>query len=87
MGAINFPAIAAWPMKPGTRRILNIHRNVRGVLKEIHLILSNYNVGKQVLDTRDGLGYFIADVATEQVSAEIVGQLAGLASTVRMRIL
>ena len=68
--------------------MVNIHRNVRGVLKEIHYILSGYNVEKQVLDTKDGVGYFIADIATmDGVSAEIVEQLAGLASTIRMRIL
>ena len=74
-------------MRPGMRRILNIHRNMRGVLREIHRILSNYNVGKQVLDTKGEVGYFIADVGTDQVSADIVAELAGLASTIRMRVL
>ena len=32
-GAINFPSIPTWPLKPNHRRILNMHRNVRGVLK------------------------------------------------------
>lgn len=64
-----------------------MHRNVRGVLKEIDNILSAYNVGKQVLDTKDGYGYLIADIATENVTTEIVSELALLANTVRTRIL
>ncbi|KAJ3415695.1 hypothetical protein HDV05_004373 [Chytridiales sp. JEL 0842] len=87
VGASNFPSVAAWPLKPGSRRILNMHRNVRGVLQEVDYILSAYNVGKQVLDTKDGLGYLVADIATENVTTEIVSQLALLAHTVRTRIL
>ncbi|KAJ3124362.1 hypothetical protein HK098_001186 [Nowakowskiella sp. JEL0407] len=87
IGAVNFPNIAAWPQRPNTRRIVNMHRNVRGVLKEIDYILSAYNVGKQVLDTKDGIGYLIAEVGTENVTAEIVTQLALLANTIRTRIL
>ncbi|KAL2916419.1 D-3-phosphoglycerate dehydrogenase 2 [Polyrhizophydium stewartii] len=85
-GAVNFPSVAAWPLKPGMRRILCMHRNVRGVLREIDYILSAYNVGKQVLDTKDVLGYLVADVATDQVTTEIVSQLAMLANTIRTRI-
>ncbi|KAJ3060373.1 hypothetical protein HK102_009510, partial [Quaeritorhiza haematococci] len=87
VGAVNFPSIATWPLKPNTRRIVNMHRSVRGVLQEIDYILSAYNVGKQVLDTKEGLGYLIADVATEKVTTEIVSQLALLANTIRTRIL
>ncbi|KAJ3035600.1 hypothetical protein HDV00_003626 [Rhizophlyctis rosea] len=89
-GAVDFPSIAAWPLKAGNRRILNLHRNVRGVLKEIDNILAPYNVQKQVLDTTAGpmgIGYIIADVSTENVATEIVSQLAMLANTIRTRIL
>lgn len=87
IGAVNFPSVAAWPLKPNTRRIICMHHNVRGVLREIDNILSAYNVGKQILDTKDTLGYLIADVATDQVTAEIVSQLAMLANTIRTRII
>ncbi|KAJ3117442.1 hypothetical protein HK100_000821 [Physocladia obscura] len=87
VGTANFPSISAWPLKTGTRRIINVHRNVRGVLQEIDYILSAYNVGKQILETKDCLGYIIVDITTEEVTAEIVSQLALLAHTVRTRIL
>ncbi|RKO91553.1 hypothetical protein BDK51DRAFT_17722, partial [Blyttiomyces helicus] len=85
-GAVNFPSIAPGPLKPGFRRLLNIHKNVRGVLQEIDYILSAYNVGKQVLDTKDGIGYLIADVSTEHLATEIVTDLAQLANSIRTRI-
>jgi D-3-phosphoglycerate dehydrogenase len=86
-GAVNFPNIAGWPLKQDNRRIICMHRNVRGVLKEIDHILSAYNVGKQVLDTKDDVGYLVADVATSQVTTEIVAQLAILANCIRTRII
>ncbi|KAJ3314691.1 hypothetical protein HDV04_005697 [Boothiomyces sp. JEL0838] len=85
-GSVNFPSISASEVKPGHCRILSMHRNVRGVLREIDHILSAYNVGKQVLDTKDKVGYLIADVSTEKVSTEIVSQMAMLANTIRTRI-
>lgn len=33
VGAENYPSISAWPVRPGSRRIINVHKNVRGVLK------------------------------------------------------
>ncbi|KAH9269135.1 hypothetical protein BASA83_008886 [Batrachochytrium salamandrivorans] len=86
IGSVNFPSVAAWPLNSGNRRIICMHRNVRGVLREIDQILSAYNVRKQVLDTKDSFGYLIADVMTEQLSTEIVSQLSMLASTIRTRI-
>lgn len=87
VGAVNFPSVAAWPLKPNSRRIVNMHRNIRGVLREIDCILSAYNVGKQVFDTKDEIGYLIADVNTTELTTEIVSQLALLANTIRTRIL
>jgi len=87
VGAVNFPSIKAWPLKPGFRRIINIHRNIRGVLKEIDNILSGYNVGKQVLDTNNQIGYLLADVSTDEVTSEIVSEMAMLSNTIRTRIL
>jgi D-3-phosphoglycerate dehydrogenase len=86
-GSINFPSVAAWPLKSGNCRIVSMHRNQRGVLREIDHILSEYNVGKQVLDTKDNVGYLIADVDAASVSTEIVSQMAMLAATIRTRII
>ncbi|KAJ1569163.1 hypothetical protein HK405_009038 [Cladochytrium tenue] len=88
IGASNFPSIASsWPLSENTRRICNVHRNVRGVLREIDLVVGNYNVGKQVLDTKDGIGYLVVDVQTDEVATEVVSQLAVLSHSIRTRIL
>jgi len=65
VGSVNFPSINGWPVRPGCRRIANVHQNVRGVLREIDAVLSAYNVGKQVLETSAKVGYLIADIETE----------------------
>ena len=44
-------------------------------------------MGKQVLDTNEGLGYLIADVATDTVSTDMVSELALLSNTIRTRII
>ena len=49
--------------------------------------MSGFNVGKQVLETSDDLGYLIADIEIEGITTEIVSQLALLSNTVRTRIL
>lgn len=64
VGAVNFPSINAWHIKPNCRRITNVHQNVRGVLREIDSILAAYNVGRQVLETSQKIGYLVVDVET-----------------------
>jgi D-3-phosphoglycerate dehydrogenase len=83
---VNFPSIPSWNRAPGTCRILCVHHNIRGVLREIDDILSAYNVGKQLLETKDTIGYLVADVKTDSLSTEIVARLAMLANTIRTRI-
>lgn len=84
---MNLPNVIGSTLKPGSRRIINIHRNVRGFMKEISSLLENYNVGKQVLETKGEYGYLIADITADSVTNEIVTQLALLSNTVRTRIL
>ncbi|OMJ27633.1 putative D-3-phosphoglycerate dehydrogenase [Smittium culicis] len=63
--AVNFPEVdlKAIPSTDNTTlRIVNIHKNVPGVLQQLNSILSHYNVTKQVSDSRGDIAYFIADV-------------------------
>ena len=87
VGAINFPNVKSWKLKSGVSRIINIHRNVPGVLKEINNILSLYSVKHQMLDTLGDYGYIIADISTDRVALEVVSQLALLSNSIRTRIL
>ncbi|KAJ2797374.1 D-3-phosphoglycerate dehydrogenase 2, partial [Coemansia helicoidea] len=45
-----------------TVRIVNVHQNVPGVLRQINNILANYNVNKQISDSKGDVAYFMADV-------------------------
>jgi len=86
-GAVNFPQIEL-PAQADTHRILNVHRNVPGVLGEINGIVSGLkaNIHSQVLATDSQIGYLIMDL--EQDVSDDVRQAIGLLPTnVRTRIL
>ncbi|KAJ1728517.1 D-3-phosphoglycerate dehydrogenase 2 [Coemansia biformis] len=48
-----------------TVRIVNVHQNVPGVLRQINNILANYNVNKQISDSKGDVAYFMADVTVD----------------------
>jgi D-3-phosphoglycerate dehydrogenase len=87
LGCVNFPSIVGWPLKSGCSRILCLHRNVRGVVREIQNILSTYNIDHQLLDTMDDVGILLVDVDAASVPAEIVSKMASLANAIRTRII
>src|SRR5439155_21315924 len=56
-GAVNFPLVEL-PQPQGSHRILNVHRNVPGVLRDINKIVSdnNANIQCQMLATDANIG-------------------------------
>jgi len=86
-GAVNFPSISL-PAFPEAHRILNIHRNVPGVLSEINHAIAEVgaNVDAQYLSTYKDIGYLIMDVSRE-LSEEVKSRIAALPQSVRTRIL
>ncbi|KAJ2615753.1 D-3-phosphoglycerate dehydrogenase 2 [Coemansia sp. RSA 1365] len=48
-----------------TVRIVNVHQNVPGVLRQINNILADYNVNKQISDSKGDVAYFMADVTVD----------------------
>lgn len=86
-GAVNFPQIEV-PVAPGAHRILNVHRNVPGVLRDINKIVSDYNanIRAQVLSTDPDIGYLIMDL-DQDVSGEVKRGIASLATSIKTRIL
>lgn len=83
--AVNFPQVDL-PPSASTHRILNIHRNVPGVLKAINTLLSDVNVASQILATHKSVGYIILDVE-QQTSDTLKRDLASLPNSLRTRIL
>ncbi|HLL52256.1 MAG TPA: phosphoglycerate dehydrogenase [Myxococcaceae bacterium] len=86
-GAVNFPQVEM-PMTPGRHRILNVHRNVPGVLRDINRIVSdhNANIESQVLSTDPTIGYLIMDL-NQEVSVEVNRAVAALPTNIKTRIL
>jgi len=86
LGAVNFPAIDLPYGGPDTHRILNIHHNRPGVLRDVNSILSDYNVSGEILGTKKYVGYLIVDVDSA-ASDHIRELISELPSSIRTRIL
>ncbi|MSP92211.1 MAG: phosphoglycerate dehydrogenase [Myxococcales bacterium] len=86
-GAVNFPQIEAPPIA-GTHRVLNVHRNVPGVLRDVNRIVSdlNANIHAQMLATDATIGYLVMDL-DQDVSDEVKRRVAALETNIRTRIL
>jgi D-3-phosphoglycerate dehydrogenase / 2-oxoglutarate reductase len=87
LSAVNFPKIEP-PIMRGRHRILNIHRNVPGVLSSINTIISELhaNVESQVLDTNADVGYLVMDLDRD-VAEEVRARVSALETNIRTRIL
>ncbi|HTJ84049.1 MAG TPA: phosphoglycerate dehydrogenase [Polyangiaceae bacterium] len=86
-GAVNFPPVDQ-PLAAGKHRILNVHRNVPGVLGDINHIVSESkaNIFAQVLATDRAVGYLVMDL-DQEVSAEVTERIAALPTSIRTRML
>ncbi len=86
-GAVNFPHVEV-PQAKGTHRILNVHRNVPGVLGAVNRIVSELgaNIRTQVLATDPNVGYLVMDLE-QDVSNDVAKAIAALSTNIRTRIL
>jgi D-3-phosphoglycerate dehydrogenase len=86
-GAVNFPVIDL-PPTPGKHRILNVHRNVPGVLRDINRIVSEKgaNIAAQVLATDPDIGYLVMDL-DQDVSLDVKNAVGALETSIKTRIL
>jgi D-3-phosphoglycerate dehydrogenase len=84
-GAVNFPQIEL-PRAEGSRRILNVHRNVPGVLRDINKIVSDRdaNISAQMLSTDADIGYMVMDVETAGAE-EVADAIGALTTSLRTR--
>ncbi len=85
-GAVNFPNVDL-PIKKGTSRILNVHRNEPGVLGEINTIISNAgaNIEGQFLSTDDEVGYLVMDVHSTHAD-QLASDIEKLKRSIRTRV-
>ncbi len=86
-GSVNFPSVELAP-SPGTHRVLNVHKNVPGVLRDINRLVSdrNANVLGQLLATDPEIGYLVMDLDKE-VANDVRLAIAELDASIKTRIL
>jgi len=86
-GAVNFPQIEL-PLDKTAHRILNVHKNVPGVLRDINKIVSdsNANVRAQILSTDPDIGYLVMDL-DQDVSGDVKKAVGALTTSIKTRIL
>jgi D-3-phosphoglycerate dehydrogenase len=87
IGAVNFPQVELAPLA-GTHRVLNVHKNVPGVLRDINKLVSdrNANVLGQILATDPSIGYLVMDL-DKDVANDVRKAIAELGASIKTRIL
>lgn len=86
-GAVNFPNLDVPPSK-GARRLINVHKNVPGVLRDVNSIVSDHgaNILAQYLSTDNNIGYLIMDM--EKGEAErVADEVRQLPTAIKTRVL
>ena len=86
VGAVNFPNLEMAPTA-GSHRLLNAHRNVPGVLRDINRITSDLgaNIRAQTLATDASLGYLIMDI-DQDVSTAVADAVRALSTSISTRV-
>jgi len=85
LGAVGFPQVTA-PQRPDCHRILNIHKNVPGVLGQINSIVSELgvNIRGQYLATTKDIGFLLVDI--EKGHQEIFEKVNSLETSIKSRL-
>ncbi len=85
--SVNFPHVDL-EERPGTHRVLNVHKNVPGVMSDILELLAKLdaNIHGQHLATDDAIGYLVTDL-DQSVSDEVKRGIAALPANIKTRIL
>jgi D-3-phosphoglycerate dehydrogenase len=83
--SVNFPQIDV-PLDRNNTRLTNVHQNVKGVLKDINRILSEYgaNIQAQSLHTDRELGYLIVDL-NQPITEDLILSIQQLKAAIRTR--
>jgi D-3-phosphoglycerate dehydrogenase / 2-oxoglutarate reductase len=87
VGAVNFPQVDLG-VREGAQRIQHVHRNVPGVLGDVHRAVAarGANIVGQVLGTDETVGYLLMDVAQGE-GAALVDDIRALDTTIHARLL
>jgi D-3-phosphoglycerate dehydrogenase len=83
--SVNFPQTDI-PIDRQFTRLTNVHQNVKGVLKDINQILSEFgaNIQAQSLHTDKDIGYLIVDL-NQPITDDLINKIQSLKTTIRTR--
>lgn len=86
-GAVNFPEVQPPPLSD-SHRIINVHRNAPGALRDINRLVSDVgcNIRCQILSTHQKVGYLIVDT-DEEMSEELRDRTSALPISMRTLLL
>jgi D-3-phosphoglycerate dehydrogenase / 2-oxoglutarate reductase len=86
--SVNFPNVDIAPTGGERHRILNVHRNVPGVLSKINRLVSEIgaNIEAQTLSTDSDIGYLILET-NKALSLEIKQAIEGMPESIKTRML
>lgn len=85
VGSVNFPSVDL-ARTPDTWRLINVHQNVPGVMRDLNRLVSdrNANIHAQVLSTNAAIGYLIMDLDSD-VAAQVVEDMRRLPTSLSAR--
>jgi len=92
IGAVNMPEVALRSLRQtdeNVARVIFIHSNKPGVLRQVNNLLGDHNVDKQMSDSRGDVAYLMADIAEVNIG-DIKGlyeNLESLSSKILTRVL
>lgn len=84
--SVNFPQVEL-ARTANTHRIMNVHRNVPGVLRDINRIVSDRgaNIQGQLLATDPDIGYLIMDL-NKDVADSVCADMNALSTSIKTRV-
>lgn len=87
VGAVNFPALNL-EVHANAQRLLHIHHNIPGVLREINRVFANHdiNILGQHLNTLGDLGYVVLDIQ-KGANLDLLAHLDQVKGTIKVRLL
>ena len=86
-GAVNFPNVDLPVLHHGCHRIINVHKNVPGVLSDINRIVSDVgaNIQAQSLSTDPQVGYLVMDLEKGEAH-EVSERISKLSTSIKTRV-
>jgi D-3-phosphoglycerate dehydrogenase len=86
--AVNFPEVSLPAKRDNVSRLLHIHKNVPGVMRQINEIFAklDINVAAQYLQTTADIGYVVMDIQYDEPE-KVVPLLKDVTGTLKCRIL